>query len=471
MKARLAPFWVALASVGLVLLAGVYAAAYAALPSDGAVLDFRAPSSEAGLPIVVLREQAGGLRSGDRVLEIDGRPIEQLLRQTVGQPLTWTAPAPASSYTVLRVGQTLTVRQALGPLPAEAVLRQYWSVLAFMLYVELIGVVVFVRRPRLPAARQLLLLGSAILGSGSIYFLGVPLGAVRYGWMLGLWLVGSVLLYSFLLGALLHFTLLYPRISPLVQRPATLGLLYLLPWPPYLVALAFAWPQGGTLSSQLIVLAQSTNMMTAFMFPLALVAGVVSYRRYRTETERRQMRWILWAFCMTSVPWIVLDALPQAFGRPSLISPLLLGLLWCTIPTAIAISILREGLFDIDVVINRSLVYSALTLFLAGLYFGGVVLLQALFRLASGEGRSPLATVLTTLMIAALFSPLRARVQAFIDRRFYRRKYDAARTLAAFGATIRDEVDFDALSTRLVEVVDETMQPAFVGVWIRKDEG
>ncbi len=468
MKAGLAPLWVAATSGCLVLLGCVYLAAYASLPSDGAFLDFRATAREAGLPIVVLRDQAGGLHSGDRVLAIEGKPIDEWLRQAARD--LWRRPAPASalSYTVLRAGQAVTVRQALAALPTRALLRQYWSVLFFLVYVELISLVVFLRRPWLPAARQLHLLASVILSSGGVYFLGVPLSAVRYGWLLGLWLFASVPLYSCLLGALLHFTLLFPRAWPLVRRPATLGLLYLLPWPPYLALLTLVWPRAAGLSGRLVALAQSTNVMTAVMFPLVLVASLASYRRYETQTERRQLRWILWAFYIAGVPWIVLDAVPQIFGLTSPISPLLIGLLWCAIPTAIAISILREGLFDIDVVIHRSLVYSALTLFLAAVYFGSVVVLQGLFRLLFGEGRSPLATVLSTLVIAALFSPVRARVQAFIDRRFYRRKYDAARTLAAFGATVRDEFDFDALSKRLLDVVDETMQPAQAWLWLRK---
>ncbi|HKF38278.1 MAG TPA: hypothetical protein VKB35_15385 [Ktedonobacteraceae bacterium] len=138
------------------------------------------------------------------------------------------------------------------------------------------------------------------------------------------------------------------------------------------------------------------------------------------------------------------------------------------IPLTLGIAVLRYRLWDIDILINRTLVYGTLTGLLALLYFGLVVGLQALFKAITGQiGASPLAIVISTLAIAALFQPLRRRLQKMIDRRFYRRKYDAARTLAAFSATLQSEVDLSHLSEHLLAVVEETMQPASVSLWLR----
>ena len=135
-------------------------------------------------------------------------------------------------------------------------------------------------------------------------------------------------------------------------------------------------------------------------------------------------------------------------------------------PIAIGVAILRYRLYEIDLIVNRTLVYGSLTVLLVALYFGGIVVLQRVFVALTGQ-QSTLAVVASTLLIAALFTPLRRRIQSFIDRRFYRNKYDARKTLEAFSAKLRDQTDLDALKADLVVVVRETMQPTHVSLWLR----
>ena len=190
----------------------------------------------------------------------------------------------------------------------------------------------------------------------------------------------------------------------------------------------------------------------------AIAAVVVRFRRAR-GIERQQMKWFLYAAAL--IPsFLILDYLPRIF------SSVVLGLIIIALPTAIGIAVLRYRLYDIDVVVNRTLVYGSLTAALALVYLGGVVSLQYVFRAFTG-GESQFAVVASTLAIAALFNPLRHRVQAFVDRRFYRRKYDAAKTLEAFGSRLRDETNLDALSDHLLGVVHGTVQPEHASLWLR----
>ena len=217
------------------------------------------------------------------------------------------------------------------------------------------------------------------------------------------------------------------------------------------------------------------------LLPLCMLASAVSlvlrYRRSKGD-ERQQIKWI--AFAASLVALVYLIAMVASFIRPSEAWTTVGSVWWLnlltiaallsfvTIPIAVGFAVLKYRLYDIDLIINRTLVYGSLTVTLVALYFGGIVVLQRLFVLLTGQ-QSTLAVVASTLLIAALFTPLRRRIQGFIDRRFYRRKYDAAKTLEAFSAKLRDETDLNALSDDLVGVVKETMQPAHVSLWLRPD--
>jgi hypothetical protein len=192
----------------------------------------------------------------------------------------------------------------------------------------------------------------------------------------------------------------------------------------------------------------------------AIASVVVRFRRSR-GVERQQMKWFVYAVAL--IPLI-----PTDDYLPGIISSVALAAVLIGLPTAIGIAVLRYRLYDIDILINRTLVYGPLTALLVTVYVGGIVVLQTAFRSLTGQD-SQLAIVASTLAIAALFNPLHRRIQAFVDRRFYRRKYDAAKTLAAFSARLRDETDLAELNEELLAVIRETMQPAHVSLWLRPD--
>jgi hypothetical protein len=206
---------------------------------------------------------------------------------------------------------------------------------------------------------------------------------------------------------------------------------------------------------------------------------VYRYRRVSAPEQRLQTRWVVFGVSL-ALGSLICIVLPFAtvMAWPGGDEPLLylllstaLALAMLLIPLSIGVAVLRSRLFDIDLVINRTLVYGSLTLMLALVYFGGVTATQALLRVLTGQQQLPqLVIVASTLVIAALFNPLRRRIQSFIDRRFYRRKYDARKTLESFSAKLRDETDLDALNDELVGVVKETMQPAHVSLWLRSEK-
>jgi hypothetical protein len=217
---------------------------------------------------------------------------------------------------------------------------------------------------------------------------------------------------------------------------------------------------------------------------LAALFSVILRLRHARGNDRQQIKWFLFA----AVPLTVLGSLDELntivalFTTDFMFRPVYILYSWglvvlvvyvevlalLLVPVCTYIAILRYNLYDIDVVINRTLVYGSLTATLVALYFVGIVVLQRGFVLLTGQ-RSTLAVVASTLLIAALFTPLRRRIQSFIDRRFYRRKYDARKTLEAFSTQLRNETDLEALSNDLVGVVRETMQPAHISLWLRPD--
>jgi hypothetical protein len=224
--------------------------------------------------------------------------------------------------------------------------------------------------------------------------------------------------------------------------------------------------------------------VVAPLLPLCILASAVSlvlrYRRSRGEV-RLQIKWVAFVASFSGLLYLIAmvsslvvqvgsnDSVPQfPWWADILFSVAVLG--FAGVPVAIGFAVLKYRLYDIDIIINRTLVYGSLTATLIVIYFGGVATMQTLFRALTGQEQQPqLAVVVSTLAIAALFNPLRKRIQSFIDRRFYRRKYDARKTVEAFSARLRDETDLETLNRDLAGVVEEALQPAHVSLWLRTD--
>ena len=252
------------------------------------------------------------------------------------------------------------------------------------------------------------------------------------------------------------------------------GLSIILIWVPISILI---WPERGTTLLRdgetgeerpgwLLALAEAGFPLMLLAGLLAVISLFVRFHRAR-GSERQQIKWFASAAALTFAWIFVFEQLVSAEGGVlEAIAAVSSLVLVPSIPIATGIAIFRYRLYDIDRIVNRALVYGFLTATLAAVYLGGVVVLQHLFRVLTGQ-ESQLAVVASTLDIAALFVPLRRRVQGFVDRRFYRRKYDAAKTLEAFSAKLRDETDLDRLGDEMVSVVRETMQPEHVSLWLR----
>ncbi|HEV2125840.1 MAG TPA: hypothetical protein VGW38_24045, partial [Chloroflexota bacterium] len=208
------------------------------------------------------------------------------------------------------------------------------------------------------------------------------------------------------------------------------------------------------------------SIVAAGCMVAAAVSLIVRLRRAGSE-QRQQIKWLAYGGAVV-VSGVFVGGLAIPWSVP--VSIVIMSLSVLGLPVFTGIAILRHHLYDIDLVINRTLVYASLTASLALVYFGGVTATQAIVQGVTGQEELPqLVIVASTLVIAALFNPLRRRVQGFVDRRFYRRKYDAAKTLGTFSAKLRNETDLEALNGELVGVVRETMQPAHVSLWLKSD--
>lgn len=448
----------------LLLLLGVFQILYrTTLPTDG----WSVYTEEIAETTFVYWQNLVGapsdLQRGDGILAVDGVTVAgTATSQTIPPPPGWQAGGTVPMR-VQRAGEEMEIAVPVVHWTIAAVIRanvlepgQLASILGGLLFLA-IGWFTFWRRPEVPSARALLLLSTAV-GVTSISGL-LPNGlSVQFNRLA----FGLVVFYSYAIfgtvvaPALFTFTLLFPRPKRIIERHR------------WLVLLPFAY--GGLLALFLLAggPAEAGWFSTMGMFILSIASLIHAGFTQRDAASRAQLRWAISSFVLGLALFLL--NFPSAFGLITNLTLINLisiaaGSGFVIIGLGLSIAVLRYRLYDIDVIIRKTLVYTVITVLLALVYFGLVILLQNLFESLSGE-QSPIAIVISTLVIAALFAPLRRRVQNVIDRRFFRRKYDARLVLEQFAQTARDETDMAGLTAELLQVVQETMQPEGVHVWL-----
>ena len=454
--------WLTLAAVllfGLVVLGTTLT--ILSMPGDGWQMVYEEP------PLTqFLGDWPTPLQVGDVVLAIGGTPYDSSGIQPLPPPANWQAGATLP-YTIVRGDQQLTVDVQLDTLPPRGI----WQALANAMRADLpqlswfvIAVIVFLLRPKSTAARLLLLAG------GSIFL------ATRIGWAAtttGTTFAPPLIWYPYFVAeffwgwlffpSLILLMLIFPQpLWPATRFPRlTPALFYLIP----LVVTIYVVLTGQETPANLLLAAEAL-----LIFAVAIAAVIMAFRHRYNRVARAQITWVAFGIALSiggTLTAYLLDYSGLYVLSNNLLEQILSWPVALALPVCLAIAILRYRLFDIDVIIRKTLVYTVLTILLGLVYFGVVVLLQAVFESTVGE-QSPIAIVISTLVIAALFAPLRQRVQEVIDRRFFRRKYDAQQVLEQFAQTARDETDMAGLTAELLRVVQETMQPEAVQVWLRR---
>jgi hypothetical protein len=351
---------------------------------------------------------------------------------------------------------------------------------AFLVFVGL-GVLIAARRPENPIGWLFVAAGSLVLFTGfaweyALYALSTNPGSLPAGGVMAWaaswsWVVGAgLIVFSILVFP--NGRLLTPRWRPLAWFiAADIGVIWL-------VGGVAGWSARGLPlltdfeNATVSPVAEQVYVIGFFLLLVSLLPAAASlllrFRRARGD-ERQQLKWVAYGTGVLVATTLFTEWIARILGIGSSSAVVVVDALGVmAVPVATGVAVLKYRLYDIDVIVHRTLVYGALTAVLALVYLAGVVGLGGLVRDATGGESSDVVVAGSTLAVAALFRPARTRIQRFIDRRFYRRKYDAARTLDGFTTTLRDEVDIDEMSSDLLKVVNETMQPAHLSLWLRQ---
>lgn len=420
--------------------------------------------------VIVTPVEAGpvGFEAGDLAVAVNGRSLENyaqaLFRGGLVRP-QWQV-GDTVSYTVRRDGQLAEVNVTLAPYPLAAILRQNWGTILFALLFQAIAAVVFARRTRQPAV-QLLFLSAASILSATTWSLGLQVGDLVNG--IGFWLYKATSLGAYMLYWItgLHFALLFPRPLPWTERwGRLLPIVYLLP---YLLMAGFITAVRPAAASSLDWIGRWTvgeGVHAALFLGLTLLVVVWQYRRSRDGVTRRQVRWVVWAALLSGGGGLLFYILPGVVGGVT-VDPNVMGLFILPFPLAIAIAILRYNLFDIDRLINRTLLYGALTAVVISLYIFIVGSLSVLFQ-AQGN---LLISLLATAVVAVLFQPLRDWLQQRVNRFTYGDRDQPFDVLARLGQRLESTLSPQETLPTLVATIAEALRLPYVAIAVAKAQG
>jgi two-component system, NarL family, sensor kinase len=431
-------------------------------PSDGARLE---PGGSAlrsnGVEVTVLRSQPGGLETGDIVTAVDGRSLETwaqaLFNPSADRP-DWQH-GETVRYTVDRSGQILELQVTLRRYPLQEVVRQNWGTILFAAVFQIIATFIFVRRPANYAGRILFLSASCIL-SATTWSFGLHLRDFITGsgfWLYKLTTLGA---YSLFWITGFHFATIFPRPLPVIQRkPWLLPVGYILAFVTILTWILVSRTQAGSTLEWLQLWIPVEGVIAGLFLTLALVAFFTQFRIHKSGATRQQIRWVVWAALLSGGAGLLLYILPGITGGTA-INPNLVGVIVLTFPLAFAVAILRYNLFEIDRLINRTLVYGALTVFSGSVYLL-VVGTLAIFTQVQGNW---FVSLVATGVVAILFHPMRETINRWVNRRMYGDRDEPFEVLARLGQRLETTLSPDTVLPTLVETIAQALKLPYVAL-------
>ncbi len=462
-------FAVVTVAITAVLLGVAFLLLQLTSPSDGARLDPSQPAWRSdGIIVTPLQEQPGGLRQGDEVVAVAGSSMESWARALFqpGAPRPHWQFGQTVTYTIVRSGQHLDVPVTLGHYPLAAILIHEWSTVLFALVFLCVAAFVFLLRPDDRAARVQLLIAASITGA-TTWSLGLQVGDLVNGVGFWLYIATTFGVYTLFWVGLLHFALVFPQPHPvIVKRGWVIPLIYIVPYTFSFAYFAGAWPGAASTLDWIGSWDTIESVLPAIYLVLTIVIAIWGYRTLRSTADRQKIRWLIFAGLVCGGSTFFLWYLPTfILGQPLLNSDGL-GLLVLPYPLVLPIAILRYRLFDIDVLINRTLVYGILTASVVGVY---VLVVSTLGTLLHTSG-SPVNSLLATGLIAVLFQPVRARLQRMINRLMYGERDEPYAVLSRLGQRLEVTLAPEAVLPTIVETVAQALKLPYAAIALKQDD-